>query len=129
VRALLVILFLVGFVVTYWWLILLILAAIGVGLALWLGHQRQLEAAGRRQREHAALGARADQQHAWILAGDDRGIYGEYGTKANRLSWFNPSIAHFETSQLSARFLASSPTPDELGDHGKPDRPRPRLNS
>jgi type II secretory pathway component PulF len=56
------VLLVVGFVVTHWWLILLILAAIGVGLALWLAHQRQLEAAGRRRGEHTALIARADQQ-------------------------------------------------------------------
>ena len=27
---------------------------------------------------NAALVARADQQHAWVLAGDDRGVYGDY---------------------------------------------------
>jgi hypothetical protein len=26
----------------------------------------------------AALRARADQQHRWVMAGDERGIYGEY---------------------------------------------------
>ena len=25
-----------------------------------------------------ALVARADQQHAWVLAGDERGVYGQY---------------------------------------------------
>jgi hypothetical protein len=73
----------VGFVVTYWWVILLILATIGVGVVLWLRHQHELEAAGRRRREHAALIARADQQHAWVLAGDDRGVYGEYPPRQN----------------------------------------------
>ena len=29
----------------------------------------------------AAIVARADQQHAWVLAGDDRGIYGDYTPK------------------------------------------------
>jgi hypothetical protein len=28
-------------------------------------------------REHAELVARADAQHAWVLAGDDRGVYGD----------------------------------------------------
>jgi hypothetical protein len=32
----------------------------------------------RQNREHAALVARADEQHAWVLAGDDRGVYGEH---------------------------------------------------
>ena len=37
-------------------------------------------ALAHRQRvaEHAAIAARADQQHAWVLAGDDRGVYGVY---------------------------------------------------
>jgi hypothetical protein len=68
----------VGFIVKFWWLILLVAAGIGAGLLLWLGHQRTLSASDVRRREHAALVARADQQHAWTLAGDDRGIYGEY---------------------------------------------------
>jgi hypothetical protein len=28
--------------------------------------------------ERVALVAQADQQHAWVLGGDDRGIYGDY---------------------------------------------------
>ena len=31
-----------------------------------------------RHQNRAALIARADQQHAWVLAGDDRGVYGRY---------------------------------------------------
>jgi nitrate/nitrite transporter NarK len=68
----------VWFITKFWWCILLVLAAICVGLALWLGHQRRLEPAGRRRREEVALAARADQQHAWILAGGDCGVYGDY---------------------------------------------------
>ena len=33
------------------------------------------------QAGQAALVSRADQQHAWVLAGDDRGVYGEAGAK------------------------------------------------
>ena len=87
------VLLLVGFVAAYWWLILLVLAAISAGVALWLGHQRQLEAAGRRSREHGALVARPHQQHAWVLAGGDRGIYGEYIPEQID-DWVNPSITH-----------------------------------
>jgi threonine/homoserine/homoserine lactone efflux protein len=68
----------VGFIAKFWWLILLVLAAIGAGLLLWLGHQRKLDASDRRRREQASLAARADRQHALILAGDDRGVYGDY---------------------------------------------------
>jgi hypothetical protein len=44
-------LLLVGVLIKYWWLVALVLAA---------------------------LVARADQQHAWALAGDERGTYGRY---------------------------------------------------
>jgi hypothetical protein len=27
--------------------------------------------------------ARADQQHAWVMAGDDRGVYGDYPPAGN----------------------------------------------
>lgn len=30
------------------------------------------------KRRRAALLARCDQQHRWILAGDERGVYGDY---------------------------------------------------
>jgi hypothetical protein len=76
--SLFVLLIVVGFIAKFWWVILLVLAAIGAGLFLWLGHQRRLDASSRRHREHAAIVARADEQHAWVLAGDDRGVYGEY---------------------------------------------------
>jgi hypothetical protein len=32
----------------------------------------------QRRRAEAALIARADQQQAWRIAGDERGTYGEY---------------------------------------------------
>jgi hypothetical protein len=48
------VLLLAGFVTAYWWLIRLVLAAISPGVALRLGHQHQLEAAGRRSPEHGA---------------------------------------------------------------------------
>jgi hypothetical protein len=41
---------------------------------------------------NAALVARADQQHAWVLAGDDRGISGEYPPK--QIAIDAGSIAH-----------------------------------
>ena len=72
------VLLVVGVVAKFWWVILLVLAAISVGLALWLGQQRAVDASRRQRREYAELAARADQQHAWVLAGDDRGVYGSY---------------------------------------------------
>ena len=76
--SLFVLLIVVGFIAKFWWLILLVVAATGAGLLLWLGHQRKLDASNRWCREQASLAARADQQHAWVLADDERGVYGQY---------------------------------------------------
>lgn len=37
-----------------------------------------VRAVDRRDDARATLVARAEQQHAWVIAGDDRGTYGEY---------------------------------------------------
>ena len=60
------------------WLIALVLVFTAAGLGLWILLTRQDAAFARWQREHAAFAARADEQHAQILAGDNRGIYGDY---------------------------------------------------
>ena len=72
------VLLLVGFVVKFWWLVLLVVVVAAVDFLLWCGVTFQDVELERKRREHAALVARADEQHALILAGDDRGIYGEY---------------------------------------------------
>ena len=53
----------------------LVLAPGGVQIAaqVWARHQA---AAAAERRRFAAIAARADQQHAWVLAGDPRGTYG-----------------------------------------------------
>jgi hypothetical protein len=73
-----VLLIFVGFVVKFWvWIAVAFGAAIVFGLLLWAAFYaaRRVDA-----REHArlAIAARAEQQHAWVLAHDDRGIYGDY---------------------------------------------------
>jgi hypothetical protein len=40
--------------------------------------ERREKRRGRKQLERAAIARRADQQHAWVLAGDERGTYGDY---------------------------------------------------
>ncbi|AEJ93182.1 hypothetical protein FDG57_gp044 [Mycobacterium phage Mutaforma13] len=35
-------------------------------------------AVARERAEALAVVARADRQHAWVMAGDPRGVYGEY---------------------------------------------------
>ncbi len=68
----------VGAVIHYfWWLVA---AAVVVG-AVWCGRVvhmawRMTEAAEARRRK--AVSARADQQQAWRLAGDPRGLCGDY---------------------------------------------------
>ena len=42
---------------------------------------RHSERVGSKRRRLAELAARADQQHEWVMAGDDRGIYGPEGAK------------------------------------------------
>jgi hypothetical protein len=71
-------LLLVGFIVKFWWLILLMMVVVATGVWLWGVVTRQDAELERQNREHAALVARADEQHAWVLAGDDRGVYGEH---------------------------------------------------
>jgi endonuclease/exonuclease/phosphatase (EEP) superfamily protein YafD len=69
-------LLLVGFMLKYWWLIVLVAAAVILyrrGPGWWAAHQASVAAEKRRL---AAIAARADQQHAWVLAGDPRGTYG-----------------------------------------------------
>jgi hypothetical protein len=60
------------------WFFALVLAAVGVwkfGPGMWARHEA---AVATEQRRLAAIAARADQQHAWIRACDDRGAYGQY---------------------------------------------------
>jgi hypothetical protein len=72
--SLFVLLIMVGFVVMFWWVF-----AIIIGIALLIAASwyvsRRLDA---RDAARAAIAARADEQHALVLAGDDRGVYGEY---------------------------------------------------
>jgi hypothetical protein len=79
------VLLLVGFVGAYFWWIIAVLAVVALA---WMAQRafREIEAeeaadARRAQaeaRRRAAMAARADQQHAWVMARDDRGVYGLY---------------------------------------------------
>jgi hypothetical protein len=75
--AMFALLLVIGFVAMFWWVIV---AVLGVALlaVLVFYAERRIDA---REDARAALVARADQQHALVLAGDDRGIYGEYTPK------------------------------------------------
>jgi hypothetical protein len=72
------VLLLLGFIVAYFWWVVAIIAPIAVawwGYRLWQQHCAARDAAAA---ERMAIRARADQQHAQVLEGDDRGIYGEF---------------------------------------------------
>jgi hypothetical protein len=67
----------IGFVVMFWWIFAIIIAVLLLAAVAWYVSHR-LDA---RDAARLALAARADEQHALVLAGDDRGIYGEYTPK------------------------------------------------
>ncbi|CAN5867720.1 hypothetical protein BH09ACT7_BH09ACT7_23170 [soil metagenome] len=75
------VLFLIGVVVKFFWWIVGALAVVAiVYLIVALARAGQAAAAARR-RADAAIAARADEQHGWVLEGDDRGVYGTEGAK------------------------------------------------
>jgi len=73
------VLFIVGLIIKFiWWIIG---AAALVGLfylirAMLRANARRRATLAQRMNE---LAARADQQHNWVMQGDDRGIYGPQG--------------------------------------------------
>lgn len=77
-EALLSVAMFVGLAAKCWWLILAALIVVGAAVLGWWSCVQSDAADERARRERAALTARADQQHAWALAGDDRGTYGDY---------------------------------------------------
>lgn len=77
--ALFVLIMVVWFVVKFFWWIVAALAAV---VAFYLGREVWRLFDDRRvayERRCALLAARADEQHRWVLAGDDRGVYGPDG--------------------------------------------------
>jgi hypothetical protein len=72
------VLLLIGFVMKFWWVIAAVLVVALAGAALWLCTTRHAAELERRRRAQAAIAARADEQHAQVLARDERGIYGKY---------------------------------------------------
>lgn len=77
--------FVLYLIVTFiWWIIA---AAVAVALFYLV---RAIVRENRRRREihvkHCAqIAARADQQHNWVMQGDDRGVYGTEGAKLMRV--------------------------------------------
>jgi hypothetical protein len=69
---------LLGLIVILRWFILVAIVIGFVAFNIWLAKERRLTRDEQRRRAEAALIARADQQQAWRIAGDDGGTYGEY---------------------------------------------------
>jgi hypothetical protein len=73
-----VLLIFVGAIVKFWaWIAAVLGGVLVFGLLLWLTFHLERRA-DARENARLAIVARADQQHAWVLAGDDRGIYSDY---------------------------------------------------
>ena len=73
-----VVLIVVGFIVKFWWWIAAALGAAVLFVALLAGAFYWARRVDEREAKRAELVARADQQHVWVCANDDRGIYGDY---------------------------------------------------
>lgn len=68
----------VALVVKFWWLIAGIIGLIVAGYCARRAVDRHAEHVEAERRWLAGLVARADQQHAWVMADDERGVFGEY---------------------------------------------------
>jgi hypothetical protein len=78
VKQLLGVLLLVGLVLAYWQWILAVVVVVLIVRAFppaWREHQVQL---ALRRQGALEIAARADVQHAQVMAGDERGVYGAY---------------------------------------------------
>lgn len=78
------VLLIIGIIIKFIWWILGAAALVGLfflarAIARWYA-KRSAEYARYRD----ALAARADEQHNWVLQGDDRGIYGVDGARLMR---------------------------------------------
>jgi hypothetical protein len=74
-------LLLIGIIIKFiWWILgaVALVAVFFIGRAI-VRRYDQRRAADARYRD--ALAARADQQHNWVLRGDERGIYGTEGAE------------------------------------------------
>jgi type II secretory pathway pseudopilin PulG len=69
----------VGFIIKFIWWILGTAALVGLVFVVRAAVRADRQRAEFRARHRAAIAARADQQHHWVLHGDDRGVYGPTG--------------------------------------------------
>lgn len=70
------VLFLVGLIIKFIWWILGALALVAACYVIRAVVRHSQAAAAARNQRMAELAARADQQHSWVMQGDDLGTYG-----------------------------------------------------
>jgi hypothetical protein len=75
------VLFVIGLVVKFFWWIIGVLAVVAAFYLIRAVVRNSEATAAARHQANAAIAARADEQHNWVLHGDDRGIYGPDGAK------------------------------------------------
>jgi uncharacterized membrane protein len=75
------VLFAIGLVIKFFWWIVGVLAVVSAFYVIRAVLRNSQAAAAAQQQATAAIAARADEQHSWVLQGDDRGIYGPDGAK------------------------------------------------
>jgi hypothetical protein len=71
----------IGIIIKFFWLILGAAALVGLFFLARALVRESRKRADAYARHCAAIAARADQQHNWVLQGDDRGIYGPQGAE------------------------------------------------
>jgi hypothetical protein len=71
----------VAIIVKFIWWILAVTALIGLFFLVQGFIRKDRKRRAALARHNAAIAARADQQHQWVLQGDDRGIYGSEWAK------------------------------------------------
>lgn len=72
-------LFLIWIIIKFFWWILGAAALVGLFFLVRAIVRESRKRADAYARRCAAIAARADEQHNWVLQGDDRGIYGLRG--------------------------------------------------
>ena len=73
------VLFIIAIIIKFIWWILGVVAIVGLFFVVRALVRANRRSADAHARYCAAVAARADQQHNWVLQGDDRGIYGPDG--------------------------------------------------
>lgn len=97
--ALLGLLLLIGIIIKFIWWILGAAALVGLFFLVRAIVRESRKRADAYARHCAAIAARADQQHNWVLQGDDRGIYGPQG--AELIHYLYPATDRMKGAQTS----------------------------